>query len=43
MDGSGRARATAEPFGGADVIIDALFGAGLDRPVEGLPRALIEA
>lgn len=28
---------------GADVIIDALFGAGLDRPVEGLPRALIEA
>ncbi len=28
---------------GADVIIDALFGAGLDRPVEGLPRAMIEA
>ena len=27
----------------ADVIIDALFGAGLDRPVEGLPRAMIEA
>jgi hydroxyethylthiazole kinase-like uncharacterized protein yjeF len=27
----------------ADAIIDALFGAGLDRPVEGVARALIEA
>ncbi len=26
----------------ADVVIDALFGAGLDRPVEGATRALIE-
>jgi hydroxyethylthiazole kinase-like uncharacterized protein yjeF len=26
----------------ADVVIDALFGAGLDRPVDGLARALIE-
>jgi hydroxyethylthiazole kinase-like uncharacterized protein yjeF len=26
-----------------DIIIDALFGAGLDRAVEGLPRAIIEA
>ena len=28
---------------GADVIVDALFGAGLDRPLEGEARALIEA
>src|SRR5262249_59671655 len=35
----------AEPaaLAGADVIIDALFGAGLDRPVEGAPRAMIAA
>jgi hydroxyethylthiazole kinase-like uncharacterized protein yjeF len=35
----------AEPGGlaGADLIIDALFGAGLDRPAEGSPRAMIEA
>jgi ADP-dependent NAD(P)H-hydrate dehydratase / NAD(P)H-hydrate epimerase len=26
----------------ADVLVDALFGAGLDRPVEGAPRAVIE-
>ncbi len=26
-----------------DIIIDALFGAGLDRDVEGLPRAMIKA
>lgn len=26
-----------------DVIVDALFGAGLDRDVEGLPRAMIDA
>jgi hydroxyethylthiazole kinase-like uncharacterized protein yjeF len=36
--------APADPSGlkGADVIIDALFGAGLDRPVEGLARAMIK-
>jgi hydroxyethylthiazole kinase-like uncharacterized protein yjeF len=35
----------AEPGGlaGAALIIDALFGAGLNRPVEGAARALIEA
>src|SRR5262245_17773043 len=27
----------------ADVIVDALFGAGLDRPLEGTARAMIEA
>ena len=34
----------AEPgrLEGAQIIIDALFGAGLDRPVDGLPRAMIE-
>jgi hydroxyethylthiazole kinase-like uncharacterized protein yjeF len=37
--------AAADPaaLGGAQVVIDALFGAGLDRPVEGLARAMIES
>jgi hydroxyethylthiazole kinase-like uncharacterized protein yjeF len=36
--------AAADPsaLGGAQVVIDALFGAGLARPVEGLARAMIE-
>jgi hydroxyethylthiazole kinase-like uncharacterized protein yjeF len=35
--------ATPAGIAGCDIIIDALFGAGLDRTVEGLPRAIIEA
>jgi ADP-dependent NAD(P)H-hydrate dehydratase / NAD(P)H-hydrate epimerase len=35
--------ATPERLADADAIIDALFGAGLDRPVEGAARAMIEA
>ena len=35
--------AVPEALDGCDIIIDALFGAGLDRDVEGLPRAMIEA
>jgi hydroxyethylthiazole kinase-like uncharacterized protein yjeF len=35
--------ATPEQLADADAIIDALFGAGLDRPVEGAARAIIEA
>ncbi len=34
--------ATPNGFSGAEIVIDALFGAGLDRPVEGAARALIE-
>jgi ADP-dependent NAD(P)H-hydrate dehydratase / NAD(P)H-hydrate epimerase len=35
--------ASPEGLAGADVAIDALFGAGLDRPVEGLALRMIEA
>jgi hydroxyethylthiazole kinase-like uncharacterized protein yjeF len=37
------AAAEAANVAGADVVIDALFGAGLDRPVEGSGRSVIEA
>src|SRR3984957_14180736 len=33
----------ADELRGADIVIDALFGAGLDRPVDGPARAMIEA
>src|SRR5262249_32136844 len=36
-------RAAPEAIAGAGVIVDALFGAGLNRVVEGAARALIEA
>ena len=36
-------RATAEVLASADVVVDALFGAGLARPVEGIAGTLIEA
>jgi hydroxyethylthiazole kinase-like uncharacterized protein yjeF len=35
--------ARRQAVGEADLIVDALFGAGLDRPVEGLARAMIDA
>jgi len=35
--------ATPASLGDCDIVIDALFGAGLDREVEGLPRMMIEA
>jgi hydroxyethylthiazole kinase-like uncharacterized protein yjeF len=37
------AAAAPERLASASVIIDALFGAGLDRPVEGAARGMIEA
>jgi hydroxyethylthiazole kinase-like uncharacterized protein yjeF len=35
--------ATPERLAGSDAIVDALFGAGLDRPVEGAAKVLIDA
>jgi ADP-dependent NAD(P)H-hydrate dehydratase / NAD(P)H-hydrate epimerase len=35
--------ASPEGLSGARVVVDALFGAGLDRPVKGVSRAMIEA
>jgi len=39
----GMAPANPEELAGADIVIDALFGAGLDRPVSGSAQAMIEA
>jgi hydroxyethylthiazole kinase-like uncharacterized protein yjeF len=39
----GFATAQPEALANADIVIDALFGAGLDRPVSGLAHAMIEA
>jgi hydroxyethylthiazole kinase-like uncharacterized protein yjeF len=36
-------QASAAQLAGADAIVDAVFGAGLDRPVEGAARTIIEA
>jgi ADP-dependent NAD(P)H-hydrate dehydratase / NAD(P)H-hydrate epimerase len=41
--GRGVAAAKPDELAGADIIIDAVFGAGLDRPVSGLAHAMIEA
>jgi hydroxyethylthiazole kinase-like uncharacterized protein yjeF len=35
--------ATPDALTPSDAVVDALFGAGLDRPVDGLSRAMIEA
>jgi hydroxyethylthiazole kinase-like uncharacterized protein yjeF len=35
--------ATPHALGNAEAVVDALFGAGLDRPVQGLARDLIDA
>src|SRR5215470_5464869 len=37
------ASAVPDGLAGADIIVDALFGAGLDRPVDGSARTMIEA
>ena len=36
-------QASPTSLANCDIVIDALFGAGLDRDAEGLPRAMIEA
>jgi hydroxyethylthiazole kinase-like uncharacterized protein yjeF len=39
---TGAVTAAPDALSGADIVIDALFGAGLDRPVEGAAHSLIE-
>ncbi len=41
--GAPLALASPQAISGNDIVIDALFGAGLDRPVDGLARAMIAA
>jgi NAD(P)H-hydrate epimerase len=43
LDGDGGPEQLARALGQADGAVDALFGTGLDRPLEGLARRIVEA